>query len=570
MHKLGVITATCQAQCCRFLSLCRHLSTADASSEMVPIPKADQLQQTDAYEESESRVRKRNLVTSHVLSQCRYRRKPLEVPTVVNTEEIYTNDTQTVTYPHEHNVCLARVYYANRCQIESAIKSALAAQGAWSLVPASERLHIWRKAADLIELEAPYLIAHIVLGLGRTLMDASNDVRRLISTLRSNADYMEHLSLLRFEIHCDSNVFPKFQLRPMDGIVAAMASFESASMSANLALCPALMGNTVLWNPALEVAPASYLIYQAFKRAGLPKGVINFVPANERLFLNTITDATHFSGLNYHGDAEKYRYIFKLVGDKMHNFICFPRLVAECYGKNFHFVHSSANVKHVCSSILEAAFTFAGQNANSLSRIYVPLSMWPELRKRLQESVKSLKMGDPAMPETQMGPVINREAFTRLKQLIERSINAYKLDFVCGGVCDDTTGYFVQPTIAVVTDPLSELLSQPILGPFLPVFVYADDSLNEALRLAAHQSKYSLSGSIFASKDEVISHCLTNLRMSASNLYVNERCTGNLRGLTPFGGNRLSGTNDKSGSAYFLMRWSSPLLIEETINPIER
>lgn len=427
-----------------------------------------------------------------------------------------------------------------------------------------QRLAIWRRAADLIEEDQLRLRIFLMLSLSKTSEEANRDIRRLLSSLRANADYLEHLSELRFEIQGDMNVFPSFHLRPMDGFVAALAPFESVALSANLALCPALMGNTVLWNPSLEVAPASFLIHRAFLEAGLPQ-VINFVPANKRLFLDTITDAVHFAGLNCQCSAAEYRQVHKMVGDKMERYICFPRLVAECPGQNFHFVHASAKVETVVSASVQAAFGYAGQYANSLSRMYVPSSLWPSIRAQLVEATDSLHIGDPVEPATDMGAVVNVEGFRRMQELMERIED---MDRLCGGTCDDSIGRFVQPTIVRVNDPLDPLLSEPFVGPFLPVFVYPDDSFADALKLAANQSRYALSGSIFANRDEVILHCLNQLRMSASNLYVNERCTGSNCGLTPFGGNRLSGTNDKSGSAYFLMRWSSPLLIEETVEDL--
>ncbi|KAH8258690.1 hypothetical protein KR038_004068 [Drosophila bunnanda] len=526
------------------------------------LPKGDS--QSEQPKEEVPRGRKNEKVLlSHIIQDIQ--RKPLEVPTLIGDEHEYTMDNQRVSSPHQLTTILAQVYYANRKQIERAITSALAAQNTWSLVPTPQRVAIWRRAADLIEEDQSRLLVFLVLSLSKTLDDARRDIKRLLRSLRANADYLEHLSELRFEIQGDMNVFPSFHLRPMDGFVAALAPFESVALSASLALCPALMGNTVLWNPSLEVAPASFLIHRAFLEAGLPAGVINFVPANKRLFLDTITDAVHFAGLNCQCSASEYRHMHKMVGDKLERYICFPRLVAECPGQNFHFVHASAKVETVVSASVQAAFGYAGQYANSLSRMYVPSSLWPKIRDQLVETTNRLHIGDPIEPTTDMGAVINVEVFRQMQKMMERTENRERL---CGGICDDSKGRFVNPTIVRVDDPLDPLLCEPFVGPFLPVFVYPDDSFADVLKLTANQSRYALSGSIFAKPDEVILHCLNKLRMSASNLYVNERCTGNNFGLTPFGGNRLSGTNDKSGSAYFLMRWSSPLLIEETVeNP---
>ncbi|KAH8354098.1 hypothetical protein KR084_010572 [Drosophila pseudotakahashii] len=564
MLKLGFAVPT------RWSFRCRHLGMAGIRGEArlsVDKEKTKGLQdeqeerQPEMEAEDAPRVqRNERVLINHAIQEIQ--RRPLEVPTIIGDDPVYTMDKQQVSCPHHLKTNLAQVYYANRKQIETAIKSALSAQGTWSLVPIAERLAIWRRAADIIEEDEMRLRVFLMLTLSKTADDATRDIRRLLSSLRANADYLEHLSELRFEIQGDMNVFPSFHLRPMDGFVAALAPFESVALSTSLALCPALMGNTVLWNPSLEVAPASFLIHRAFQEAGLPSGVINFVPANERLFLDTITDAVHFAGLNTQGSAAGYRHVHKLVSDRMERYICFPRLVAECPGQNFHFVHASAKVESVIRATVQAAFGFAGQYANSLSRMYVPSSMWPRLRAELLEATEQLNVGDPVQSETDMGAMVSIEGFRRMQKLLERTKNVEQL---CGGSCDDSLGRFVQPTIVRVTDPLDPLLCEPCCGPFLPVFVYADDSFGEALKLAANQSRYALSGSIFASRDEVILHCLNQLRMSASNLYVNERCTGNNYGLTPFGGNRLSGTNDKSGSAYFLMRWSSPLLIEETV-----
>ncbi|EDW94468.1 delta-1-pyrroline-5-carboxylate dehydrogenase, mitochondrial [Drosophila yakuba] len=553
---------------------CRRLGMASIRGEArisVDKQKASQLLKNEDQQEVEPdsqpsedypRIhRNESVLINHVIQEIQHR--PLEVPTIIGDETVYTMDNQRVSCPHHLQTNLAHVYYANRKQIEAAIKSALSAQGTWSLVPIAQRLAIWRRAANIIEEDELRLRVFLMLTLSKTADDATRDIRRLLTALRANADYLEHLSELRFEIQGDMNVFPSFHLRPMDGFVAAIAPFESVALSTSLALCPALMGNTVLWNPSLEVAPVSFLIYKAFQEAGLPSGVINFVPANERLFLDTVTAAEHFAGLNTQASAPSYRHMHKLVSDRLERYICFPRLVAECPGQNFHFVHASAKVESVVSATVQAAFGFAGQYANSLSRMYVPSSMWPRLRAELLEATEQLIVGDPVELETDMGAMVHIEDYRRMQKLLQRTENMEQL---CGGSCDDTTGRFVYPTIVQVTDPLDPLLCEPCCGPFLPVFVYSDESFSEALKLAANQSRYALSGSIFASRDEVILHCLNQLRMSASNLYVNERCTGSTNGLTPFGGNRLSGTNDKSGSAYFLMRWSSPLLIEETVD----
>ncbi|XP_002061707.3 delta-1-pyrroline-5-carboxylate dehydrogenase, mitochondrial [Drosophila willistoni] len=551
-------------------ALCRHMGATSISSELVIAHPAAILDTKDKDKPKEAPKAEPEiqmngeLLLNHAILQSQ--RKPLEVPTVVSGEEFFTMDMQKVCCPHEISEHIARVFYANRCQIEKAIKSSLDAQGNWSMVPAEERLAIWRKAASIIESDLMELKVHLILSLGKTESDASNDVCRLLNSLRSNSDYLEHLSQLRFDITGEVNVFPSFYLRPLDGFVAAMSSFESVALSAGLALSPVLMGNTVLWNPALEVASASYLVYKAFRKAGLPKGVLNFVPSNDRLFVDTITDSIHFAGVNYHGTAEGYRHIHKLVGDKMKRYICFPRLAAECQGTNFHFVHSSAKLDAVCSATMDAAFNFAGQYSTSLSRLFVPSSLWPELKERLCHAIAELKVGNPTAKDTKMGPVVNHLAFERLEKLINRTKLTHTLEILCGGNCDRSVGNFITPILAVAQDPLDPLLSEPIGGPILPVFVYADDALTDALQLLAHQSKYALSGSIFASRDEIISHCLKHLRMSASNLYINERCTGHPDGIPPFGGNRLSGTNDKSGSAYFLMRWSSPMLVEETLD----
>ncbi|XP_022211302.2 delta-1-pyrroline-5-carboxylate dehydrogenase, mitochondrial [Drosophila obscura] len=542
----------------------RRMGAAGLSSEVIKTLEKGRTRepQADSEADGEPRVNmNEQLLINHAAFQMD--RKPLEVPTIVGDEQMYTMDNQRLSCPHDLKQTVAQIYYANRCQIESAIKTALKAQATWSLVTVADRLTIWRHAADIIEADEFRMRMYLMLAQGKTSVDAEKDIRRLVTSIRANSDYLKHLSQLRFEIQGEGRVFPSLNLRPMDGFVAAIAPFESVALSANLALCPMLMGNAVLWNPVLEVAPISYLVYLAFKEAGLPKGVLNFVPSNKKLFLDTITDAVHFAGVNCHGSVQDYRYIHKLVSDKMPRYICFPRLVAESAGQNFHFVHSSAKMEAVCSATVEAAFNYAGQYANSLSRMYVPSSMWTELREQLIEAVKRFRVGDPTQKDTRMGPVINRAAYERMRKLMESNKDA---QFLCGGTCNDKIGYFVEPTIVRTMNPLDPLLSEPLAGPLLPIFVYADDSFAEALNLAAHQSKHALSGSVFATRDEVISHCLNQLRMAASNLYVNERCTGSSGGLTPFGGNRLSGTNDKSGSAYFLMRWSSPLLVEETVD----
>ncbi|XP_034609556.1 delta-1-pyrroline-5-carboxylate dehydrogenase, mitochondrial [Trachemys scripta elegans] len=405
-------------------------------------------------------------------------------------------------------------------------------------------------------------------GKGKTVMQAEIDAAaELIDFFRFNAKYaleLENSQPVSIPISTNSMVY-----RGLEGFVAAVSPFNFTAIGGNLAGAPALMGNVVLWKPSDAAMLSNFTIYRILLEAGLPPNVIQFVPADGAVFGDTVTSSEHFCGLNFTGSVPTFKHLWKQVSENLDRYRTFPRLAGECGGKNFHFVHSSADVPSVVNGTLRSAFEYSGQKCSACSRLYAPDSLWPQIKAKLLEEHGKIKVGDPAQDfATFFSAVIDDKSFARIKKWLQHAKTSPNLSILAGGTCDDTVGYFVEPCIVESKDPKDPIMEEEIFGPVLTVYVYPEKQYKEILQLIDTTSPYGLTGAVFAQDKHVIQEARTLLRNAAGNFYINDKSTGAIVAQQPFGGARASGTNDKPGSPFYLLRWTSPQAIKETHVPL--
>lgn len=489
-----------------------------------------------------------------------------DIPIVIGDEELKGSDEMRQTMPHDHAKCIANFSYASSYQLRQAIDVATAAQVKWDAVPFKDRAAIWTKAADLMAGKyRAALNAATMLGQSKTIIQAEIDAAaELIDFIRMHAFYAQEANHWK-PISTNAKVTKNsVRQRGIEGFVAAVSPFNFTAIGGNLAYTPALMGNAVLWKPSDTAVLSNWIIFKIMREAGVPPGVVNFVPACGPVFGDVVTASPDLAGLNFTGSVPTFRHLWKQIGANIDTYNNFPRIIGECGGKNFHFVHPTAEVCSVVAGTMRSAFEYSGQKCSACSRAYIPESLWEEIQNEFLGNRAAIKMGDVADVTTFMGAVIDAKSFARIKSYIDGAANSSTAKVLGGGVCDDSKGYFIEPTIIQVTDPLDKLMTEEIFGPVLSVFVYKDDELEETIQLALTSTKYALTGAVYAKDQKFLSHALQRFKMSAGNFYLNDKSTGSVVGQQPFGGARHSGTNDKAGGPGYVMRWSSPQSIKET------
>ncbi|XP_036085149.1 delta-1-pyrroline-5-carboxylate dehydrogenase, mitochondrial isoform X1 [Rousettus aegyptiacus] len=491
------------------------------------------------------------------------------IPCVVGDEEVWTSDVQYQVSPFNHGHKVAKFCYADKALLNKAIEAALAARKEWDLKPVTDRAQIFLKAADM--LSGPHraeVLAKTMVGQGKTVIQAEIDAAaELIDFFRFNAKFaveLEGEQPISVPPSTNSVVY-----RGLEGFVAAISPFNFTAIGGNLAGAPALMGNVVLWKPSDTAMLASYAVYRTLRAAGLPPNIIQFVPADGPTFGDTITSSEHLCGINFTGSVPTFKHLWKQVAQNLDRFRTFPRLAGECGGKNFHFVHRSADVDSVVSGTLRSAFEYGGQKCSACSRLYVPHSLWPQIKGRLLEELSRIKVGDPAEDfGTFFSAVIDAKSFGRIKKWLEHARSSPSLTILAGGKCDDSVGYFVEPCVIESKDPQEPIMQEEIFGPVLTVYVYPDDKYKETLRLVDSTTSYGLTGAVFAQDKDIVREATEMLRNAAGNFYINDKSTGSVVGQQPFGGARASGTNDKPGGPHYVLRWTSPQVIKETHEPL--
>jgi 1-pyrroline-5-carboxylate dehydrogenase len=468
---------------------------------------------------------------------------------------------------------------ASSKEVELAITTAVSTQEKWSSMPFEDRAAIFLKAADLIAGKYRYkLMAATMLGQGKTAWQAEIDAAaELVDFLRFSVQYAQEMYAQQPEHHAPG-VWNRLEYRPLPGFVYAVSPFNFTAIAANLVCAPALMGNTVVWKPSDSAMLSNAIFMEVLLEAGLPAGVINFVPGDPTLVTDAVLASKHFAALHFTGSTDVFRSLYGKIAQGVANglYDSYPRIVGETGGKNFHFIHESADIENAAVQTVRGAFEYSGQKCSATSRCYVAKSIWPEFKERLVAETQKLKVGDPTKPETFIGPVIHERSFKKLSTVIELAKKDASLKLLAGGKYDSSEGYYIHPTVYETTNPSHPLLSAELFGPILVVYVYDDKVMKANLgqnkqhpyrSLVEDVTSYALTGSVFAQDRTAIQHLTELFSNAAGNFYVNCKSTGAVVGQQPFGGGKASGTNDKAGSANLLSRFVSVRSIKEEFVP---
>jgi 1-pyrroline-5-carboxylate dehydrogenase len=490
----------------------------------------------------------------------------VEIPLVIGGKEIRTGRLQTVVCPHDHGHVLARYHEAGPREVALAIDAALAAKREWESMPWEARAAVFHKVASLITSGHRYaLAAATMLGQSKNAYQAEIDSSCETSDfLRYNVKFME--AIYQNQPISNRHTWNRVQYRALEGFVLAVTPFNFTAIAANLATAPAIMGNTVVWKPASTSVLSNYLLMKVYEEAGLPGGVINFVPGRGSVLSEVALGHESFAGLHFTGSTGVFNSMWKTVGERLGRYRIYPRLVGETGGKDYIFLHQSADLVEAVTAIIRAGFEYQGQKCSACSRVYVPASLWPAARRMLVDLVSQIRVGDVADFRNFMNAVIDRGSFDNVMRYIQAARDSSEAEVIAGGHGDASVGYFVEPTVIQTTNPHFATMEEEIFGPVVTVFVYDDDRLDETLAALDGTSPYALTGSIFARDRGVIERLSSVLADTAGNFYINDKCTGAVVGHQPFGGARASGTNDKAGSFLNLIRWTSPRTIKECFN----
>lgn len=493
--------------------------------------------------------------------------KELDIPVIIGGQEIRTGKTGDCVMPHNHSHRLAKYHQAGEKEVQEAIAAALKARKEWARMPWEERAGIFLKAAEILAHEKRYLLnAATMLGISKTPIQAEIDSAcELIDFWRFNVHYMDEI--YRQQPRSTPLSWNRIEHRPLEGFIFAVTPFNFTAIAGNLPTAPAMMGNTVVWKPASSAVYPAYHVMKVLEEAGLPPGVINFVPGPGSLVGDLVLQHPDLAGIHFTGSTQVFQNMWKTVGNNIHTYRTYPRIVGETGGKDFVFAHPSADLDSLVVALVRGAFEFQGQKCSAASRAYIPRSIWPEVKERLIAMTEELKVGDVRDFTNFMGAVIDRSAFKNIASYIDYAKNSPEATILTGGTYDDSVGYFIQPTIVETTNPKFKLMEEEIFGPVLTVYVYADEDLAETLELCNTTSPYGLTGSIFATDRRAIVEMSRALEDAAGNFYVNDKPTGAVVSQQPFGGARASGTNDKAGSMLNLQRWVSQRTIKENLLP---
>jgi 1-pyrroline-5-carboxylate dehydrogenase len=489
----------------------------------------------------------------------------LELPLVIGGEEVRTGDTFEAVQPHKRSHLLATVHQGGEAEVQRAIAAAGEAWKDWSRTPWEERAAVMLRAADL--LAGPWratLNAATMLGQSKTAHQAEIDAAcELIDFLRFNVEFMTRI--YAEQPVSSPGVWNRLEYRPLEGFVFAVTPFNFTAIAGNLPTSAALMGNTVLWKPASTAAYSAWFLMNLFEEAGLPQGVINLVYGNGPAVGNPALASPDLAGIHFTGSTPVFQSMWKSVGDNIANYRNYPRIVGETGGKDFIVAHPSADVDALATAIVRGSFEYQGQKCSAASRVFAPSNLWPALKERLEEQVGSLTMGDVSDFSNFMGAVIDAKSFQTQKQAIAEA--QQDAEVIVGGEVDDADGWFVRPTVVATKDADFRLLREELFGPVVTTYVYPEGEYEETLDLVDRGTSYGLTGAVFSTERAPIELAQEKLRYAAGNFYVNDKPTGAVVGQQPFGGARASGTNDKAGSMWNLIRWVSPRTIKETFTP---
>ena len=488
----------------------------------------------------------------------------IDVPMHINGEEIRTGNTKNITPPHDHKHVVGQYHTAEKSHVDSAISTALAAREAWSSVSWMERAAIFLKAAEL--LAGPYrakMNAATMIAQSKNVHQAEIDAAcEMIDFFRFNVEYMT--DIFKDQPASAPGIWNRVEYRPLEGFVYAITPFNFTSIAANLPAAAALMGNVVVWKPSDHQAYSAQVIVDLFKEAGLPDGVINVVYGDPVMITDTVLASPDFSGLHFTGSTFVFKELWKKIGENIHTYKTYPRIVGETGGKDFIWAHNSANPLQVATGITRGAFEFQGQKCSAASRSYIPASIWEEVKGHLISQASELKIGSPEDPSNFVNAVIHEGSFDKIAKYIDEAKADANADVIIGGGHDKSKGYFIEPTVIVAKSPTFATMTTELFGPVMTIYVYEDTEWEASLKLVDESTEYALTGAIFSTDRYIVEKASKALENAAGNFYINDKPTGAVVGQQPFGGARASGTNDKAGSAQNLLRWTSVRLIKET------
>jgi 1-pyrroline-5-carboxylate dehydrogenase len=493
--------------------------------------------------------------------------KVIDIPLIIGGKEIHTGNTGKIVMPTDHSHLLATYHKAGEKEVTMAIEAALAAKEAWLTLAWMERAAIMAKAAQLISKKYRYLInAATMLGQGKSVLQAEIDSAcEVIDYFRFNNYFASHV--YREQPHSENDTINRLEYRPLEGFVYTVTPFNFTAIASNLNTSVALMGNTTVWKPATTSILSNYYLMKILEEAGLPAGVINFIPGSGALISGIVLKHKELTGIHFTGSNKTFNTLWKQVSENLSIYKSYPKLVGETGGKDFIFAHNSADPLEVTTAIVRGAFEYQGQKCSAASRAYIPASLWEITEKHLLRMINEIKMGDVTDFKNFMNAVIDEEAFDRIMGYIGNARTSPDAIILAGGHGDKTKGYFIEPTVIITKNPGYVTMQEEIFGPVMTIYVYEDDKFEDTLKLCDETSPYGLTGAIFSkNKYEMIKACRA-LRYAAGNFYINDKPTGAMVGQQPFGGARASGTNDKAGSYLNLIRWVSPRTIKETLIP---
>jgi 1-pyrroline-5-carboxylate dehydrogenase len=493
--------------------------------------------------------------------------EPVAVPMVIGGQKVFTEDKRPLTPPHDHQRVIGHAHFGTSEHVKQAIDAALEARAAWSALDWEQRASIFLRAAEM--LAGPWrtrINASTMLAQGKNLHQAEIDAAcEFIDFLRFNCHFAQEIYAQQPE--SAPGLWNRLEYRALEGFVFAITPFNFTAIAGNLPISAALMGNVVVWKPSDDQIYSAHVIMELLHAAGLPEGVINLVTVDGPAAGDVVFSHPDFAGLHFTGSTGVFRHLWKTIGENIAQYKTYPRIVGETGGKDFIVAHRSADADEVVAGIVRGSFEFQGQKCSAASRVYLPDNLWPEIKEKLASEVGTLKMGSPADPTNFVGAVINRRSFDNIKGYIEYAKQSNDADILCGGGCDDSVGYFVEPTVIVAKDAHFKTMEEEIFGPVVTVYVYPADDFDGILQTVDSTSEYALTGAVFARERYAIDDTMRALENAAGNFYINDKPTGAVVGQQPFGGARGSGTNDKAGSYLNLLRWVSPRTIKETLSP---
>ncbi|MBN2054818.1 L-glutamate gamma-semialdehyde dehydrogenase [bacterium] len=492
--------------------------------------------------------------------------EPATVPLIIGGLEITTAEHKSIVCPHDHGVSLGQASQATPEHVEMAVHAAREAAPVWSGLPWKDRAAVFLKAAELLSTRyRRAIVAATMLGQSKTAVQAELEaVCELSDFWRFNPYYMARI-MRENDLVQAPGTWNRIEYRPLEGFVFAVTPFNFTAIAGNLPTAPAMMGNVVLWKPASSSLLSSYLLMKILREAGLPDGVINFLPGAGASVGGPVLDRPELSGLHFTGSTDTFNHMWGKIGANIARGVyrTYPRVVGETGGKGFIMAAPDADLPALAAALLHGAFEYQGQKCSAASRAYIPRGLWPDLLAMLSEAIGALRVTDVTDPNAFMGAVIDRASYSKLERSIAQAASAARARVVIGGRCDDSKGYFVHPTVIETSDPQYVTMREELFGPVLTVYPYEEDTFEETLDLLDITSPYALTGAVFARDRNLITHMVKRLSQSAGNFYINDKPTGAVVGQQPFGGARLSGTNDKAGSSLNLLRWTSLRVLKE-------